>query len=101
VRGVFGESQIRTMGPGASAKKRLAALVGHEHSTFYDRKIPPVRNLPCGDTRVYVEVEFRRVTCRSCDLLKQEKLTCSDNALYTNRFAFFVRRRCLASTLKD
>jgi transposase len=51
---------------------------------------------------VYLEVEFRRVACRSCGLVKQEKLAwIADNPLYTKRFAFFVGRRCRASTLKD
>jgi transposase len=51
---------------------------------------------------VYIEVEFRRVACRSCGLVKQEKLSwIADNPLYTKRFAFFVGRRCRASTLKD
>jgi len=34
--------------------------------------------------------------------VKQEKLAwIADNPLYTKRFAFFVGRRCRASTLKD
>jgi transposase len=61
-----------------------------------------VRDLSCGDTRVYLEVEFRRVACRRCGLVKQEKLAwIADNPLYTKRFAYFVGRRCRASTLKD
>ena len=61
-----------------------------------------MRDLSCGDTRVYLDVEFRRVACRRCGLVKQEKLTwIADNPLYTKRFAFFVGRRCRASTLKD
>jgi transposase len=51
---------------------------------------------------VYLEVEIRRVACLSCGLVKQEKLAwIADNPLYTKRFAFFVGRRCRASTLKD
>ena len=51
---------------------------------------------------MYLEVEFRRVACRSCGLVKQEKLSwIAGNPLYTNRFAFFVGRRCRAATLKD
>ena len=47
-------------------------------------------------------VEVRRVECGSCGLVKQEKLAwIADNPLYTKRFAFFVGRRCRASTLKD
>jgi transposase len=51
---------------------------------------------------VYLEVEWRRVACRRCGLVKQEKLAwVADNPLYTKRFAFFVGRRCRATTLKD
>ena len=83
-------------------KKRFAAFAVKStvHSTT--RKIRPVRDLSCVDTRVYLEVEFRRVACRSCGLVKQEKLSwIAGNPLYTNRFAFFVGRRCRAATLKD
>ena len=42
------------------------------------------------------------MACRSCGLVKQEKLPwIADNPLYTRRFAFFVGRRCRASTLRD
>jgi transposase len=69
---------------------------------FYDRRPRCVRDLSCGDTRVYLVVEVRRVACGSCGLVKQEKLAwIADNPLYTKRFAFFVGRRCRASTLKD
>ena len=89
-------------GPGAKAKKTACGVCGQERRTFYDRKTRRVRDLSCGDTRVYLEVEFRRVACRRCGLVKQEKLTwIADNPLYTKRFAFFVGRRCRASTLKD
>jgi len=51
---------------------------------------------------VYLEVEFRRVACGHCGHVKQEKLAwIADNPLYTKRFAFFVGRRCRASTLRD
>jgi transposase len=66
------------------------------------RKTRRVRDLSCGDTQVYLEVEVRRVACRRCGGVKREKLAwIADNTLYTKRFAFFVGRRCRASTLKD
>jgi transposase len=61
-----------------------------------------VRDLSCGDTRVYVEVEVRRVACRACDAVKQERLKfLADNPFYTKRFAFYVGRRCRASSISD
>src|SRR5471030_2620543 len=73
-------------GPGARAKKTACGVCGRKHRTFYDRKRRPVRDLSCVDTRVYLDVEFRRVACRSCGLVKQEKLPwIADNPLYTKR----------------
>jgi len=52
--------------------------------------------------RVYLDVEIRRVACLDCGKVKQEKLAfLADNPFYTKRFAFYVGRRCRASTIKD
>jgi transposase len=60
-----------------------------------------VRDLSCGDKRVYLELEIRRVACRSCGKVKREKLDwLSDNPFYTKRFALFVGRRCRESSIK-
>jgi len=60
-----------------------------------------IRDLPCGDTRVYLEVEIRRVYCQSCGKVKQEKLAwLADNPLYTQRFAWYVGRRCRAAPIQ-
>jgi transposase len=61
-----------------------------------------VRDLSCGDRRVYVELEIRRVTCMVCGKVKQERLPfLADNPFYTKRFAFHVGRRCRASSIRD
>jgi len=61
-----------------------------------------VRDLSCGDLRIYLEVEVRRVDCGSCGQVKRERLNwLADNPFYSKRFAFFVGRRCRASTIKD
>ena len=61
-----------------------------------------IRDLSCGDKRVYLAVELRRVACRTCGKVKREDLAwLSDNPFYTKRFAFFVGRKCRASTIKD
>ena len=61
-----------------------------------------IRDLSCGDRRVYLEVEIRRVACLDCGTVKQEKLSfLADNPFYSKRFAFYVGRRCRASTIKD
>jgi transposase len=70
--------------------------------TFYDRTIRRIRDLSCGDTRIYLEVEIRRVLCRSCGAVKREKLPwLAGNPLYTKRFSFYVGRRCRTSTILD
>jgi transposase len=52
--------------------------------------------------RIYLELEVRRVACRSCGTVKRERLDfLADNPRYTKRFAFYVGRRCRSSTIKD
>lgn len=69
---------------------------------WYDCKTRRVRDLSCGDTRVYLEIEIRRVQCRSCGKVKRERLDfLADNPLYTKRFVWYVGRRCRASTIQD
>ncbi|MGB4068226.1 MAG: ISL3 family transposase [Nitrospira sp.] len=83
-------------------KKAACGACGCVHHAWYDRKIRRVRDLPCGDTRVYLEVEIRRVECKTCGKVKQETLDwLADNPFHTNRFAFFVGRRCRTMTIKD
>jgi len=61
-----------------------------------------VRDLSCADTRIYLEIEVRRVQCKACGRVKRENLDfLADNPLYTKRFAWFVGRRCRQSSLKD
>mgnify|MGYP000433304672 CR=1 FL=1 len=61
-----------------------------------------MRDLSCGDTRVYLDIEARRVACRRCGKVKRERLDfLADNPLYTKRFAHYVGRRCVSTTIKD
>ena len=69
---------------------------------WYDRRTRQVRDLSCGDTRIYLEIEVRRVLCRGCGKVKRERLDfLADNPFYTKRFAHYVGRRCRSSTIKD
>ena len=53
------------------------------------------------DTRIFLELEARRVDCRHCGKVKRERLDfLADNPLYTKRFAFYVGRRCRQATIK-
>jgi transposase len=52
--------------------------------------------------RIYLAVEVRRLQCQGCRMVKQERLQwLADNPFYTKRFAFYVGRRCRASTVQD
>src|ERR1700693_1449296 len=69
---------------------------------WYDRKVRRVRDLSCGDTRIFLEVEVRRVECHRCGKVKRERLDfLADNPFYTKRFAHYVGRRCRSTTIKD
>ena len=60
-----------------------------------------VRDLSSGDRRIFVELEVRRLLCRSCGKVKQEQLEfLADNPFYTKRFAYYVGRRCQSSSIK-
>ena len=61
-----------------------------------------MRDLSCGDIRIYLELDVRRIECKGCGKVKQERLDwLADHPFYTKRFAFFVGRRCRAMTIKD
>src|SRR6202049_2115539 len=69
---------------------------------WYDRNVRRVRDLSCGDTRIFLELEVRRVACRDCGKVKRERLDfLADNPLYTKRFAYFVGRRCRQASISD
>ena len=74
----------------AGGKKTICEACGRAHRTFYDRKMRRVRDLSCGDRRVWLDVKIRRVFCRSCGKVKQESLEwLADNPFYTKRFSFW------------
>ena len=60
-----------------------------------------MRDLSCGDRRVYLEFFIRRVQCPWCRAVKTEQLAwLANNPFYTKRFAFFVGRRCRDAAVK-
>jgi transposase len=61
-----------------------------------------VRDLPNGPLRIYLRLEVRRLHCRRCNAVKGERLGfLADNPFYTQRFAYYVGRRCRSATIKD
>jgi transposase len=84
------------------AQKNELRRCGRIQMGWYDRKVRRVRDLSCGDTRIYLELEVRRVDCRRCGTVKRERLDfLADNPLYTKRFAYLVGRRCRGAIIKD
>src|SRR5260370_5726240 len=61
-----------------------------------------MRDLPCGPFRIVLELEVRRVQCRTCGAVKRERLDfLADNPRYTKRFASYVGRRCRQASIRD
>lgn len=61
-----------------------------------------MRDLPNGPLRIYLRLEVRRLHCRRCNAVKGERLGfLADNPFYTQRFAYYVGRRCRSATIKD
>ena len=55
VRGLFGDPKPRLVCLGAPGEKTGCGTCGQVRRPFYDRKIRRVRDLSCGDKRVYLE----------------------------------------------
>ena len=72
------------------------------YHSYYDKRPRRVRDLSCGDKRVYLVFPLRRVQCSGCASVRNERLDwLADNPLYTKRFAYFVGRRCRQTTIKE
>jgi transposase len=51
---------------------------------------------------VYLEFETRRVDCRACGKVKQERVGfLAKNPFFTERFAEYVGKRCRSSSIKE
>ena len=48
----------------ATFKKTACGCCGRIQMGWYDRKVCRVRDLSCGDTRVFLQLEVRRLDCR-------------------------------------
>ena len=87
---------------GSAGKKTVCGTCGTVYRCYYDRARRRVRDLSCGQYRIWLDLEVRRVDCRSCDAVKRERLEfLLERAPYTRRFARYVGRRCASGTIKD
>ncbi|MBE7443877.1 MAG: transposase family protein [Planctomycetia bacterium] len=89
IKGIFGDSNARDIRL-KRTKKTVCGCCGKIHWSQYDKKERRVRDLSCGDARIYLEVEVRRVLCRKCGKVKQEKLEwLADNPLLHEAICLF------------
>ena len=61
-------TRARGSSPSASGKKTVCGVCGMGQRTWYDRNVRRVRDLSCGDRRIYLEFEVRQVQCRSASI---------------------------------
>lgn len=102
LKGILGDPKARIIRQARRQKKTACGECGSPHRGFYDRKIRRIRDLSCGEMRIYLEVEVRRVRCRRCGTVKQEKFPWrATNPFYTKRLAWYVGRRCRGTAVKD
>lgn len=102
VRGIFGDPKARIVSLVRRSKKRHAAAAQGVQYGWYDRRVRQVRDLSCGDTRVYLEFEVRQVDCRSCGKVKRERLEfLADNPFIPSALHTMWGRRCRTATIKD
>ena len=88
--------------PCPALKKTICGVCGVVQLGWYDRRARRVRDLSCGVWDIFLELEVRRVACRSCGHVRREHLSfLADNPAYTKRFAYYVGRRCRQATVKD
>ncbi len=100
VRGIFGDPKARIVRL-VRRQKTACGACGRLARSFCDRTVRRVRDLSCGDARVYLEFEVRRVACRSCGVKREKLPWLADNPFYTKRFAFYVGQRCRRGTIRD
>ena len=87
---LMGSSVTRVLASSHSCggEKTVCGTCGTAHRTWYDRRRRRVRDLPCADYRIYLDLEVRRVDCRRCGTVKRERLDfLVENALHTKRLA--------------
>jgi transposase len=102
VRRIFGDPKARVITLKRRSKKQLVDVAVAFRWGGTDRTIRHARDLSCGDTRIFLEVEVLRVGCRRCGKVKQERLDfLAYNPFYTRRFAYYVGQRCRAAPIKD
>jgi len=82
VRGVFGDPLAVVITLQRRRKKTLCGVCAQAFRTYYDKRPRRVRDLSCGDKRVYLDFSARRVDCSRCSGVNRERLDwLADNRL--------------------
>ncbi len=101
VRGLFGDRLARVVTLDRRTRRTVCGTCSTVHFGWYDRRRRLARDLASGNTRVYVEIENRRVRCRRCGAVRKEVLDEVLNSPFvTRRFAYAVGRRCRDATVQ-
>jgi transposase len=95
IRGIFADPLAVVITLQRRREKTACAVCGQVYRSHYDKRPRRVRDLSCGDKRVYLVFPGRRVQCSRCGVKNERLDWLADNPLYTKRFAFFVGRRGL------
>lgn len=78
----------------------MCSVCGTTGSGFRDRRRHTVRDLDAGDLRIYLEFEYRRLSCPSCDAVKREALAwLARSARFTQRFEDRIGELCREMTV--
>lgn len=69
-------------------------------ATFYDRRTYRTRDLGAGGLRIYLDFDYRRVSCPDCGVRRESLDWLADNPRFTRNFALAVGRDCRTMSLK-
>jgi transposase len=105
VRGIFGKPQAKILPMKRRSSKTCCGKCGTVQRGWHDSTIKLIRDLPFGtddDKHLYLEIEFRRVSCQRCGKVQSERLEwVGDNPLYTKRFSNYVGKRCCDASFQS
>jgi hypothetical protein len=76
VVGLFGDPHARVIRLTRRSKKNHVRGVRSPTAGVVRQQIAP-GPLPSGGMRIYLEIDIRRIDCRSCEGVKQERLDCT------------------------
>jgi hypothetical protein len=99
--GLFVDPKARVLSLTRRLKKTACGVGGTVRRGGYDQRARLVRDRPCGDYRIYLRLEVRRVDCRKCGGVKREGLKwLLDSPFCSKRFGYHIGRKCRSQTIR-